>query len=274
MKINLLIIGKKSFIGSNIYDYYKHKYKVKIIGFKEFLKKKEKYLKRFNYVINCTTSQRYILKKYNSINDFDLIIAKKISHLRIHMIFISTRKVYKPKFDIKEISLLKPNCGYSRNKLTTEKKLIKILKKKATILRVSNLIGLPLKKSRKKLHYTFIDHFFDNIKNGVIYNNGKIYKDFISISKFCQIIGLVMSNKLFGIYNVSIGKKVYLNTLIKWLNYYNPNSFKHKKIKKNFNKDSFTLNNEKLMKRIKLKNRIIDLKNYSKKISKIYFKNN
>ena len=46
MKINLLIIGKKSFIGSNIYDYYKHKYKVKIISFKEFLKKKRKIFKK------------------------------------------------------------------------------------------------------------------------------------------------------------------------------------------------------------------------------------
>ena len=64
-----------------------------------------------------------------------------------------------------------------------------------------------------------------------------------------------------------------INNLVKWLNYYNKNSINYKIFDKKYNKDCFILNNEKLMKDIKLKNRIIDLKNYSIKIGKKYFIN-
>ena len=77
---------------------------------------------------------------------------------------------------------------------------------------------------------------------------------------------------MFGIYNVSLGKKIYINTLINWLNYYNKEASSYQKIEKKYDKDCFTLNNNKLMKDIKLKNTIIDLQNYCKKISKKYFK--
>tara|TARA_B100000795_G_scaffold268440_1_gene255392 strand:- start:1233 stop:2054 length:822 start_codon:yes stop_codon:yes gene_type:complete len=271
MKTKILIIGRKSFIGSSIYNFLKKKYLIKIFNYKEFLKKNNEYLDKFNYIINCTTNKEYIKLKYNHSNDFDLIIAKKITNLEIRFIFLSTRKVYKPKFDIKENDLLKPQCNYSRNKIITEIKLKKILNTKLTILRISNLIGLPVKKTNKKLHYTFIDHFFENIQKQIIYKNNKVYKDFLSIDKFCEILDQVIINKLNGIYNVSLGKKVYLDNLIHWLNFYNKKSIYYKTIDQKYNKDCFTLNNRKLMQDIKMKNRIIDLKNYSLEISKKFF---
>tara|TARA_B110000114_G_scaffold183666_1_gene225521 strand:+ start:496 stop:1317 length:822 start_codon:yes stop_codon:yes gene_type:complete len=271
MKIKLLIVGKKSFIGSNIYNSLKKKYLIKIFNFKELLQKNNKEIDKFNYIINCTTNKNYIKSKYKPINDFDLILAKKIKDLKIKYFFLSTRKVYKPKFNIKENNLLKPQCNYSHNKLITEFKIKKILNKRLTILRISNLIGPPVKNINKKLHFTFIDHFFYNIKKQTIYDNGNVYKDFLSIDKFCEILDQIIINKLSGTYNVSIGKKIYLNNLIEWLNFYNKNVIFYKKIDKKLNKDSFTLNNTKLMRDTKLKNRIIDLKNYSKKLSKKYF---
>ena len=106
-----------------------------------------------------------------------------------------------------------------------------------------------------------------------MYDNGKAFKDFVSIDKFSEIIHLSIKKKLYGVYNLSIGKKIYLNNLIKWLNYHNKNKVVFLKPNKNFNNDNFTLNNSKLMKQIKVKNRIIDLKKYCKEISKKYFKN-
>jgi dTDP-4-dehydrorhamnose reductase len=271
MKIKLLIIGKKSFIGSNINNFLKKKYLIRVFDFKEFLKKDNKYLNKFSYIINCATNKNYIKLKYNHLNDFDFIIANKIVDLDIKFIFLSTRKVYKPKFNTKESDALKPQCNYSRNKIITESKIQKILNRKVTILRISNLIGLPVKKVNKKLHYTFIDYFFENIKKQIIYKNDKVYKDFLSIDKFCEILDKIIINKLYGIYNVSLGKKVYLKNLVNWLNFCNKNSIYYKIIDQKYNKDCFTLNNRKLMQDTKLKNRIIDLKNYSMKISKKYF---
>jgi len=272
MKSNILIIGKKSFIGSNLYHSLKNKYLIKNYNFKYVLKKSEIELKKFDYIINCTSNNGYINSRYVHYNDFDLIIAKKLLKTNVKLIFLSTRKVYKPKFNTKENSLLEPQCNYSRNKLITELKLKKIMGKRLTILRISNLIGLPISRSNKKLHYTFIDYFFDNIKKGIIYKNNKIYKDFLSIDKFCEIIDQIIKNKLSGTFNVSLGKKIYLDKVISWLNFYNKNPFYYKTIDQKYNKDCFTLNNDKLTRNTMLKNRIIDLRDYCKNISKKFFK--
>ena len=98
-------------------------------------------------------------------------------------------------------------------------------------------------------------------KKGYIYNNKKIFKDFISISKFNQIVYELIKKNSFGIFNISLGKKIYINQLIAWLNFYNTKKIKVINPKNSFNNDSFTLNNNKLMKQIKIKNNVLELKN-------------
>ena len=141
------------------------------------------------------------------------------------MIFLTSRKIYKLGDNLNETSKLKPNCNYSKNKLHTEKKLLKNLKNRILILRISNLIGIKkFRNHNKKIHKTFIDSFFLlNIQRGIVFNNGKVYKDFLSIKKFSEIIEKLINKKVVGIYNVSLGKKVYLNKLINWLNIFNKN---------------------------------------------------
>jgi len=271
----ILIIGKKSFIGSNLYKYFKHKtnHFVNVIDFNLFKKKKENYIKKFDYLINCSSNKKYLLNKYNKKNDHDFYIAKKLVNTKVTLIFLSTRKVYRPKFNIKETDKLRPSCTYSKNKLKTEINLKKILhRKKLLIFRISNVIGFSIINQSRKLHFNFIDHFFSSIKKNYIYENGFIYKDFISIEKMCEIINISIKKKIYGIYNLSLGKKIYLNTLIKWLNFYNNKKIIFKKQKKYFNKDSFTLNNNKLLKTLRIKNKVNDLKLYCIKLSKQFFK--
>jgi hypothetical protein len=270
MKKNILIIGKKSFIGSNLFLNLKYKHNIKIIDYKKVIKKKISELSKIDYIINCSSNKKYIKKKYSKKNDFDLIIANKIRHRNIKMIFLSSRKIYKSKYDIKESSKLLPTCNYSKNKLISEINLKKILNKNVLILRISNLIGIDVKQ-KKKLHQTFVNIFFNKIEKGVILQNDKCYKDFLSINKFCQIVNELIKNNADGVYNVSIGKKIYLSQITKWLNYYNKNEYKYVKLAKSHNKDSFTLNNKKLMKKISLLNRIVDLKKDCKMISKKFF---
>jgi hypothetical protein len=111
-------------------------------------------------------------------------------------------------------------------------------------------------------------------KKGFIYNNKKIFKDFISISKFNQIVYELIKKDSFGIFNISLGKKIYINQLIAWLNFYNTKKIKVINPKNSFNNDSFTLNNNKLMKKIKIKNNILEFKNECLRISKKFFKKN
>jgi nucleoside-diphosphate-sugar epimerase len=262
----ILIVGKRGFIGNSLYKYLKKFYKVRQISFKDLNKFKSK-INNFNYVVNTSINKNYINNRYNEKFDNDLKISKLINNKKIIYIFISTRKVYPSKANVKENTKLLPKSNYSKNKLVTEQKLSKILKNNLIILRVSNIIGD--KSLTKKIHRTFIDIFFENIKKGIIIDNGNAFKDFIAIDKFCQIFRNIIKKNLVGVFNVSIGQKVYLNDLIKWLNKFNKKKLKKIKIiKKN---DSFYLNNKKLMSKIKIKNSLMDLERYCYQLSKNKF---
>jgi len=273
MKKKILIVGKKSFIAQNIYDSLKKKFNILLINFEDFNTISKKKLNNFHYLINCSINRRFVNNQYSIKNNIDLLIAKKIIKTKIRIIFLSSRKVYKVGDNLLESSTLSPKCNYSKNKLITEKKLQKKLKKRLVIFRVSNLIG-PIKKlnSKRKIHKTFIETFFGNIKKNIIFDNNKVYKDFLSMNKFCEILEKSIKSNLSGIYNVSVGKKIYLNEIVEWLNYYNQNNLIKKKPPYNFNNDSFYLNNNKIKKKLKINISKKEIKNYCLLLSRDFFK--
>jgi len=262
----ILIIGKRGFIGNSLYKYLKKFYKVRQIRFKDLNKFKSK-INNFNHIINTSINENYINNKYNKKFDNDLKISGLVNNKKIIYTFISTRKVYPSKANVKENSKLLPESNYSKNKLITEQKLTRKLRDNLVILRVSNIIGD--KSLTKTIHKTFIDIFFENIKKGIIIDNGNTFKDFLAIDKFCQILRSIIKQNLKGVYNVSIGQKIYLNDLIKWLNKFNKKKLRKIKIIKK--SDSFYLNNKKLMSKIKIKNSLTNLKRYCYQLSKRKF---
>tara|TARA_B100000780_G_scaffold278775_1_gene253607 strand:+ start:2432 stop:3262 length:831 start_codon:yes stop_codon:yes gene_type:complete len=275
MKKKILIIGKKGFIGNNLFKYFKKKnINTLSINFRDFLKNSNTLVNKYDFIINCSSNTEFVNNKYQVEKDNDLAIALKIVDTNSKLITLSTRKIYKPGFNIKEHDKKAPSCNYSKNKLISEKSVQKILKDNSLILRISNIVGLP-NKNKRKLHKTFVDIFFEKAKKGLIYdnNNNNVYKDFISIKKFCEIVFQLMNKNANGIYNVSLGKKVYMTKIINWLNYYNKKKMKMIILKKGFNNDIFTLNNKKLMNEIKIKNDLNELKIECIKLSKkIFFK--
>ena len=262
----VLIIGKRGFIGKNLFNYLKKFYLVSHKSYKNLNKYKSN-LNNFDYVINTSINKKYINEKYNSKFDNDLKISNFIKNEKTTYIFLSTRKVYKPKANITENGKLLPKSNYAKNKLKSEKKLIKNLGKNLIILRISNVIGD--KSKVKKIHNTFIDIFFQNIKKGFILENNNDFKDFISIEKFNEIVKNIINRNLNGIFNVSLGKKIYLNHIIQWLNKFNKKKLMIKN-KKNQN-DCFFLNNKKLMSKIKIRNTQGELKKFCINISKKRF---
>jgi len=271
MNKQILIIGLKGLIGSNLFNYFKiKKLNVCRLSFESFIKNQNKHVNKFDVIINCTSNQKFIKNQYQGRNDNDLIIAKKILHSKTKLIMLSTRKVYKAKFNINELDKKEPNCNYSKNKVISEISVRKILANRVLILRISNIISCP-NRNKRKLHKTFSDIFFEMAKKGFIYKNNKVYKDFISIKKFNQIVLELIKKNSFGLFNVSLGKKIYLNQLITWLNFYNSTKIKIINPKNSFNNDSFTLNNKKLMQKIKIKNNALELKNECLRISKNFF---
>ena len=270
--MKILIIGKNSRITQFLKEYLDKDFSILVKNYSELINKNSSYFEKFKFIINCTSNKKYVNSPYDVSNDNDYKIAKKIIKLNTSYIFLSTRKVYKPRENCKETDKLKPLCNYSKNKLITENKLKKIIKSRLLILRISNVIGITKKKSKKKLHETFIDVFFKNIKRGIIIKNHKIFKDFVSSKNLGQLVSKLIKVNAIGTYNLSIGKKIYLDQVVQWLNFYNPNSYKIISSNKfNLNKDSFFLNNNKILKKTKIKLSILNLRLECKKISKKYF---
>ena len=273
-KIKLLIIGKKSFLVRNLYFDLKKKIIIKLLNYEKFLKIKKKKLKKIDYICNCAISPKYVKYKYKKKNDIDLQIVKKIRNLSVNFIFLSSRKIYLNKENIKEDDQFQPRCNYSKNKLTTEKKILKLVEDKLIILRISNILGLK-RNSPRKIHESFIDNYIKFLcsKKKIYYINE--YKDFITIKQFTKIFFEILKNNLKGTYNISLNKKIYINEILKWLNYKNINKnifFMRKKI---LLKDSFTLDNSKLINLIKFKINKLEVKNLCKKMGKvIYYKYN
>ena len=261
-KPKLLIIGKNSFIANNLYLYLKNKIHVQKISYENTRKLNNNFFKEFNYICNCSIKKEYVSKKYLVTNDIDSHLINKLKKLKITYIFLSSRKIYKPKANIKETDTTEPIDNYSCNKLISEKKIRKSFKNKYLILRISNLIGKN-KKTNRKVSNNFIDNYLKFRKKKIVYYEN-FFKDFLSIDQFNIIFFNILKNNLKGIYNVSLGKKVYIDEILKSLNKNrNKNKFRKIKIK---GKDSFYLNNEKLLKRIKIKIKKSDLLNYCYKM--------
>ena len=263
----ILIVGKRGFLGNYLNKYLSKKFQIKFISFKEISNLKKTIIK-YDYIINTSTNKNYINKKYHKNFDNDFHISNFLDPKKNTLIFFSSRKVYKSKENIKESSKLNPLSNYSKNKLITENFLKNKLKSNLLILRISNIIGF--KKKQKNLHSTFVDMFYEKAKKGFIYDNGNKFKDFLSIQKFSQILEMIIRKDLRGIYNVSIGKKIYLSEIIDWLNRYNKKPVKVIRYKSSKNQN-FYLNNKKLMSKIKIKNELSELKKECLILSKKLF---
>ena len=244
----ILIIGKKSFIGSNLEKYLSKFYDVDIIDFKKAYNERNIYFIKYSYVINTSIHKSYISKKYNKGFDLDRKFISKFRSISFNYIFLNTRKIYIPKENIFENSSLNPCDFYSKNKLKTEKYLVSKIKKNLISLRVSNIIGKRIYSKHRTTHKLFFDNFlkFRKKKNLTFENS---FKDFLSIEQFSMILDKIIKYNVIGIYNVSLSKRVYLSEIVYWMD----KKF-HKKIKFiNSTEGSFTLSNKKLIKKIKIK---------------------
>ena len=71
---------------------------------------------------------------------------------------------------------------------------------------------------------------------------------------------------------MSLGKKVYLNKIVNWLNFYNSRKVVRIDSINSFNNDNFTLNNKKLKNKINFDNSLVKLRKECLSLSKQIFK--
>jgi len=270
-KIELLIIGKNSFIASNIFLNLKKKINIKKIKYSEFIRKDFYFLSKFDYILNCSLHKKYVMEKYKKKYDFDYNILNKIMNLNINYIFLSSRKIYRPKLNIRETGKIQPQDNYSKNKFITENYIKKIIPNNHLILRLSNVVGMRIVNNNKS-HNLFLDNFILNLKNNSLLDHNNLFKDFISINQFTDIFLKIIQKNLKGVFNISLGKRVYVKEILQWLTSSCKKSLKLKNFSnKMLNKDSFTLNNTKLKRILNISINKKDLKIYCLSISKKIF---
>lgn len=270
-KKKLIIIGKKSFIGSNLYKLINDKKNILRLDLNQFLKLTGKEINKYSYLCNCTDEKIKLIKINKDLSKNEKAIISKIKNTNINYIFLSSRKVYFPEYNISEKSKIRPIDTYSKNKLITEKILNKLIKNKLLILRISNVIGLKKYNKYRKIHHTFFDNYLQVIKNNKKQKYINFFKDFISIKQLAKVFIIILKNEITGIYNVSLGEKIFIKEMLTWLNTYNSNKkqFLEKQMtKKYIKKHSFTLNNTKLYNRIGYKPNKNELKKFCKEISR------
>jgi nucleoside-diphosphate-sugar epimerase len=223
-------------------------------------------------VLNCSLHRKYVLGKYNKKYDLDYHVLNKIKNLKINYIFLSSRKIYKSKLNILEIGKTLPKNNYEKNKLITENYIKKTIPNNYLILRISNIIG-PRITNNKRSHNLFLDNFILNLKNNLLLNHKNSFKDFISINQFTNIFLKIILINLKGVFNVSLGKKVYVSEILQWLTSSSKKSYnvKNYSINMTYNSDSFTLNNEKLKNALNISIKKKDLKIYCLNLSKKIF---
>jgi hypothetical protein len=98
----ILIIGNNSFLASYLYINLKKYLSINKISYQKFNTLKLSSIEKYTHIINCSIHPNYHNKRYNSKYDIDLNIVNKIKDTNLKYIFLSTRKVYKEKLNIKE----------------------------------------------------------------------------------------------------------------------------------------------------------------------------
>ncbi len=113
-------------------------------------------------------------------------------------------------------------------------------------------------------HKLFFDNFLEYKRNNKEISFNDDFKDFITIKQFSNIISKIIKLEVTGIYNVSLGKKIYVSEIVKWLD-----QNLYKKIKfTDSSKDSFTLSNKKLLRKIKINITKNQVKSFCKSLIK------
>ncbi len=258
-RIKVLIIGKRSFISRNYLKFSRIRNKIDVINYRNILKIN---FAKYSHVFNLSLDPNVKIKNLNLTNKLDQKICNLIKDKKIIYILPSTRFVYKRKFDSNKKT--KTNFIYKENKIKIEKIIKKLKRPNFLILRIGNILAYDLKN--KSL---FITKALNDLKKKKIikidlYKN--TYKDFMTFEYFSKCLDKMIENNIVGTYNVSSGIKVNIDLVCKSLiQGYGKGEIIYEKKLKN---DSFVLNNDKLVKMIKIRLSKKEIFNYCLKLGK------
>ncbi len=235
-KVQILIIGKNSFIAKKYLEYSKFKKQITSISHKEI---KDIDYKKFTHLINFSYDLKIKTHKYNNTNLIDKKICKLIDNKNLIYIYPSSRAVLK---------INKSREHYGKNKLIIEKLIKQYRKRKYLILRISNALDFNLDGQN-----LFISQLLNTLKKHkhiTLDLHKDTYKDFIPLYFFSKCLDSLIEINKTGTFNTSSGIKTSIdeiaNAIVKG---YGKGKIIY--LDKLY-RDSFVLNNSKLKKTVNL----------------------
>ena len=200
--------------------------------------------------VNPGENQKY-KKKSKKIN---FLITKNLCdnlNKSCHIIFISTDKVYsKSNKSLKEKDLTYPSLEYAKNKIKSEKYIIKNFIK-------YHIFRVPIIHDKGNLRSnSIIDKMIIKIKQKKItYVLSNLYRSFLYLEDFNSCIIKSLTNKKFGIYNLGTKKMSYFERVRQISKKIKISHSKYLKIEENFliKDSSIVLNSDKAKKILRQK---------------------
>jgi dTDP-4-dehydrorhamnose reductase len=268
VKKKIVIIGNKSFIQENLFEYLKKKFNVKKIKFQNI---KNIDFSKVDYFINCSSHKNFFDKSYEKKFDRNYILSTLIMKQNAKLIILSSRQVYEPKLNITEKSKIKPINLYAKNCIKSEVYCEKILNKRLIVLRLSNIFGYEVGKKKKP---SLISIFIRGLKQKTVIfdNNYYLHKDFLPVNYLSKYIyRILLKDDFTGILNVGSGISLSVYNFLKKIKN-NKNINIKIMLKKNFKDKNYSFNTKKLTKitKINLKTKHIynELKKLNSKLKK------
>ena len=164
-------------------------------------------LKKFDYIINFSLQPIFKQQELDLKDIIDVKIANIIKDSDAKIVMLSSRKVYGTNNELinySENNELKASDAYSLNKINAEREIQRILPNRCLILRVGNIIDVPMVKNNK----TFISWITDSlVKDNLlkVTENKDVAKDFITRDYFQYVLKTLINKNMTGIYNVGSG---------------------------------------------------------------------
>ena len=93
----ILIIGRTSFLGSNLKINLSKSYNIDNLSFSEVIDKEINFFSKYSHIINTTIHPNYIKRKYNFNFDLDKKFINKFKKIQFKYIYLSSRKIYLQK---------------------------------------------------------------------------------------------------------------------------------------------------------------------------------
>ena len=240
---NILLVGKNSFIASNLAIALRSHNVVDHVSYHEIDDIKND---KHDLIINCSLNPAYKNSSYSEEHDIDLRLSRRFKG---HHVMFSSRKVYGSNdrlISYAEESPVNPIDYYGQNKSLTEIK-IKEEKKNVLILRCSNVCGYEL--GRK----SFLGFCLNQLKEKSMIELDFDYttkRDFINIDSVCDIVSKICDDPFNGTYNLSSNIPYAIGDLA--LNLIEGNGTGHLVCATQVIFDQFVLDNTKLLDKLRI----------------------